>query len=104
MEDGVMEKAAKPEHSTILAYFEEPLGFCPQNKIDVRGLLGLQTKQLHYIRQHLKLIKRKRKQTLNNPSTLLVLVGYKLTYLLLQVAYNASISPEKMVKCFEEMW
>ena len=47
--DGVMEKAAKPEHSTILAYVEEPLGLCPQNSIDVHGVLGLQTKQLHYI-------------------------------------------------------
>lgn len=83
MIDGVMEKAAKPEHSTILAYVEEPLGVGPQNSIDVCGLLGLQTKQLHYIRQHLKLMKRKRKQALNNPSTLLVLVGYTLTYLLL---------------------
>lgn len=99
MIDGVMEKAAKPEHSTILSYVEEPLGFCPQNSIDVRGLLGLQAKQRHYIRQHLKLINRKIKQILNNPSTLLVLVRYKLTYIL-QVAYNASISPEEMVKCF----
>lgn len=46
--DDVMEKAAKTVNSTILAYVKEPLGFGPQNSIHVRGLLGLQTKQLHY--------------------------------------------------------